>query len=517
MIMKYAYSSLYLSLLSLVFALVLMAPGALAYTDVGIDVHTRVNATCPCSTLTPDDINVFITNLGTSRETYELSLNLPDGGDWSGFISPAITLSPKEQGSAAAIYITPSCSVEAGTYNMSVVVRSGISDKEFVRGFEIDVLPCHQLSIELKEYEFCEGIESSSEITIKNNGISDEKLRVAASEDWITLSVSDIEIGKGEEETIEVIFSPPDDEAGMKNVTISVESLTSYARSEKTILANVRDCYATGISIDPVRLDVCPCKTGDFLLTINNTGLMDDTYVVMYEKQSREVDISAGETEEVEVSVDIPCDKEQGDYPVLITVDSYTPGKTEVILGVMPLNECYTVSLSSDNTSQTVAVGKAVTYTLTIKNNGEFKQVYELLMDAPDWVHLSESRAELEAGEEKEIYLYAAPSYYIQAGEYIAAASVVSEIEQAGIEFKVIVLSDFPFAAGVNESVTSTSENLSEANVTMKISIPTGELISAEGGAVEDDGSWTQIMLLTILALGVVIILILKNNKDNLT
>jgi len=492
----------YLCSAFLIFTLFSLSPSVFAYSDAGIEIQCRVNATCPCSTLTPDDINVLVTNLGTSRETYQLSLDLPAGGLWSGFIPPTITLSPEEQGSAGAIFITPSCGVEPGIYTLGVVANSTISDKSFSEEFEIEVLPCHWLEIEADEYELCQGIDSSFDIGITNDGISDEKIKVSASEEWVTFPVSMIEVEEGEKKTVEMLFSPPADEAGMKNVTISVESLTSYARREKTILTNIRECYSGAISIEPMRRDVCPCKTAGFSLKIGNTGLLEDTYVIMYNNQSSEISVGPGETGRVELSVDVPCDKEQGDYPVLITMDSRTPGKTSVTLGVLPMRDCYSVLLSTENSTKTVAVGKAVTYRFTITNNGKFSQVYELLIDAPGWVHLSDSRLELEPGGGGDVYLYAAPNYYTQAGNYSAAVSAVSEIEQAGLEFKVNVLSGFSF--DINETPEGI---LSASNITMNISIPTGGIIAGED---EKETSWTQIMMLTILALGVVIILILR-------
>ncbi len=516
----------YIQIAALVFALVLLSPSVLAYTDASIDIRSRVNATCPCSTLTGDDMNVVVKNLGTSRETYQLYLILPDDDLWSGFISPTITLSPEEEGSAGAVFITPSCTVEPGVYTVGVMVKSTVSDKAFVKEFDLRVLPCHWFVFETGEYDLCQGIDSLFEIGIENEGISDEKVELSASEDWVSFPVSTVEIEKDGEEMVNVLFSPPADEFGLKNVTIMARSLTSYATREKTITANVRECYSADIDIEPSALEVCPCKAARFVLEIRNMGLMEDMYQVTYSNKSSEVTLAPGDGEGVMVSVDIPCDAEGGDYPLEVSIDSHTPEMIEAIIGVKPYDECYAVSMSIDDRSKEVEVGKAVTFTMEIENTGEFEQVYELLVDAPGWVHLSDSQARLAPGEGKDIYLYAAPNYYIQAGSYSAAVSAMSETEQAGLELEIDVQSEFSIEPGeeANETPPAPEEVIvpeppappEEAgeigegeNITLNISIPTGAVVVGEA-ADEEDRPWTQIMLLTVLAIGVVFILILR-------
>lgn len=510
-------------------ALVLISPTALAYTDVGIDVQTRVSSTCPCTTLTGEDINVIIKNLGTSRETYQLSLALPDDETWSGFISPTITLSPDEEGSVGAFFLTPSCSVDPGTYSVGVMVNSTSSGKGYLKEFEVGVLTCHGIEIEAEEFKLCQGIESVLSINVSNTGMGDERIKLTASESWIGFPAKTIDIDKGEEIEVSVLFSPPGDESGKKIFTVTAESTTSYASAEETYTADVRVCYSSVASIEPERIVVCPCETAEFVLSIYNTGLMVDTFVVSFNDGSSEMTIWPGEKDELKVPIDIPCDMEEGEYTVVVSIESMTSGTAEAAIDVLSSSECYSVSLTTGNDMETVEVGKAVTYTITISNDGRFDQEYELLIDAPDWIHLSKKQVALGPGEGKDVYLYAAPNYYIAAGNYSAALSAMSETEQAGLEFKVNVNSDFSIEEAIPPDVEEPlTDNKTEAvvippdsdtgqedqvregdgNITMNISIPTGGLIA--GDAEEQDRPWNQIMLLTILAIGVVVILILR-------
>ena len=56
-------------------ALLVLSQPVLAYSDAGIDIQTSVNATCPCTTLTPEDVNVIVPD--AHRALHVAASNLP--------------------------------------------------------------------------------------------------------------------------------------------------------------------------------------------------------------------------------------------------------------------------------------------------------------------------------------------------------------------------------------------------------------------------------------------------------
>lgn len=78
--------------LAFMIASLLVMSTADAYSGLSIEISPGQNLICPSYTLTSDDIGIVIKNLGDSRETYRLSLELPKEGDWSGFITPTVTI-----------------------------------------------------------------------------------------------------------------------------------------------------------------------------------------------------------------------------------------------------------------------------------------------------------------------------------------------------------------------------------------------------------------------------------------
>jgi hypothetical protein len=280
--------------------------------------------------------------------------------------------------------------------------------------------------------------------------------------------------------------------------------------NEAVIKANVRKCFSSGVSIEPERQEVCPCNTANFKLFVNNTGIVKDEFEIKYQNISSKVVLAPGESDVTEISIEIPCDKEWGEYPVSISVDSMVSGESEAVIVVTPIQECYSVSLSTDDDTRDVDVGKAVTYDIIIRNNGKFERTFDVVLEAPEWIHISDTQLDLLAGEKSDIYLYVAPSYFTYAGKYTASVKAMSDIEQDGLEINVEVISGISVPENGTGKFNYSGEGADdrEGIITMNMSIPiTGATIA---GGDESEKPWPQILLVAFLAVGVVIILVMR-------
>ncbi len=464
-----------------------------AYPEAGIAVIQEVDSVCPCSTLSSEDVSLMVTNLDDKEATYNLALNLPDDKKWSGFIVPEVTLSGGES-MTVPIFVTPSCSVSPGDYSIGVLASSDVSGKITEDEFQIEVSKCRWVGIEADDYEVCQGKESSFEVMLVNDGKENERVKLTTNAEWAVFPVDVFDVESGEETTAELVLSPPSDLEGTGDLTIMLESEISYFADEETVEVDVLKCYGTELSVVPDVDDVCPCKTAEFMLQVNNTGLYTDNYTIDYGGLIEKIGIAEGESAEVLLSIDVPCDREAGDYPLDIAIDSEDPNapvESSVIVEVYPLDECYAVAVISDGMPETLNVGESVAYIVAIGNAGKFAQTYDIVLDAPEWVYLSDEELTLEPGYGEEIYVYVAPPYGADSGNYSVGLSVNSDNEQGRIGFEVTVVSDF-------------DEGADEGSITMNISIPTGEVTEA------GDRPWSQIIMITILAIGVVFVLILR-------
>ncbi len=503
--MKYAFIAF------LIAALMAATPAAaLVEADVQVDVHS--NTLCPCSTLTTEDFEVFVKNMDSRTQEYRLELILPDDELWSGFIVPNVTLSANDVQIAAA-FVTSSCWVKPGVYTVGVKVISPVSGESSVKNFDVEVLKCRWVEVTADEYELCQEEESTVELTFVNDGDRDEKIKLSTSEAWAVFPDDSLEIARGEEKTVELVFTPSDDIEGEQTVTLNLDSEISYMRNKEKLSATVRDCYGTELSVEPSRQNVCPCQTADFTLEVKNAGLLEDQYTIRYGDESSEMSIVRNGTGKVSLAIDVPCDKEEGDYPLEIEIDSNDPVSSTVIVGVLSAFECYNVYLYSEDAVNVrpVEIGESETYEIVAVNKGKFTQSYELVLDAPYWIHMSDYGTELAPGNEKFFYVYAAPEYAVEAGSYPVYVAAVGENEKASIEFEVVVVSNFTITEEDEEAVAEEAAETEEPSDALgeemeaDISLPTGQVIG-EG----EDRPWSQIVMISILAIAVVFVLVLR-------
>lgn len=478
----------------LAFFLVSAAVSA-AYPEAELGIETDFDSVCPCSTITSDDLSVTIKNMGDEEAMYSLSLSLPEGGSWSGFIIPEVTLAGGQE-STVPVFVTPSCFVKPGKYAVSVSAHSEVSGKTSSAETEIEIGKCRWVEIEADSYEVCQGKESSFVVKLENQGADDERIKLSTNVEWAKFPSGVFEIESGKTADAALVMQPPKDLEGLGEIVISAVSESSYARNELTVDAEVLRCYAGEFEVSPDMVEVCPCKSADFGLVISNTGLYDDNYTVSYGEVSETVGIKSGAEAALKISAGMPCETDDGEYPLDITISSaspYSPLEYSGTISVFPFDECYSVAvLSEDETPATISVGESQTYKITVGNKGKFAQAYDISATGPEWVHLSEEKVELQPGYGAEIYMYAAPGYAVEPGNYTVTVSSSSAEsgERSSVAFAMAVVSDF----GPSNA----------SNINMNISIPTGQAAGGSGDV------WPQIAMISVLAIGVVFILILR-------
>lgn len=470
---------------------------AVASAETLVDVNVISDSVCPCSTMTLNDFEITVENTGDAEETYALELLLPDD-DWSGFIVPEVTV-PAGGEKPASAFITPSCSVVPGTYVIGVSAVEKSTGTETIENFNIEIGKCRWVEITAGEYEACQEKATAFELRFFNAGENDEKISIASDTEWITFSETTFDISAGETEAVDVLATPPSDIEGTVDIEVSLESEISYAKNKAVFTVDVRKCYGTEFTVDPLRADLCPCETAKFTLNIRNSGLMEDQYTVRYGDQEDRIILESHAEGIVTLLIDVPCDKEAGDYHVPIEIDSNDPLVSSLTVGVYDSGYCYATTFDSEETEISLDVGQSYTFAVSLANKGRFNQLLELSLEGPEWAHLSDSAVPIKSGDTETLYLYVAPEYETAAGEYPVTLSTSAGTVESSIEFLITVNTDFVTGEGINAS--------GEPEMEADIGIPTGEVTGMDVAA---DKPWSQIMMISVLAIGVVFILILR-------
>lgn len=476
---------------------VLAASTAAAETLINVDVTSE--SVCPCSTMTVNDFEIFIENTGDAAETYSLGMELPEDELWSRFIFPEpLTVAAGEKRPVPS-FITPSCWVTPGRYVIRVSAVAQSTGKETVKNFLVEVGKCRWIDITAGDYEACQDKATAFEVEFTNEGGSDEEFVISIDREWITLSEETLMIKVGEKKSVDVLVKPPSDVEGEVEVVLDIESLVSYVKNTETFTIDVKKCYGTDFDVEPLRADICPCKTAEFKLSIRNSGLVEDQFTVKYGDHEDRLVLAPDAEGLVSLVIEVPCDKMAGDYPVPIEIESNSPLKSSVTVGVLPSEYCYSVSLTSDGTGQEVEVGQSATFAVSIFNEGLFEQAYMLSVEGPEWAYLTENNIMLEPEAENTFYVYMAPGFETREGLYEIMLTASAGNEESSMTFNISVVTEF---AGEPETENDTAEPEAE------IGIPTGEVTGVD--SPDKDRSWSQIIMITILAIGVVFILILR-------
>jgi uncharacterized membrane protein len=366
------------ALLLLVFCVFLATP-VNAYYGASLEVYAGSAQFCPCDIVSSEEISVKITNYGSESDTYHMSLELPE--DWSGFILPQVTLASGETAVVDPVWITPTCGTRPGKYTATVVARSGASGKEYTEDLEIEILACFDVTISSEGYlETCENEALTTDVEITNLGKIDETYLLSASPDWAVLSDDSVTVDAGESETVSLSLKPPAELSGIQNVTIHVESDTSYAEADRVIRVSVEPCYKFDTSLSPSTDTVCIGSSADYQLNIDNLGTKADTYMIVtpswMEAEVDVVTIGSNERESVRITVTPPT-RGESEVAVAVSSDNHPTAVIDAVSMISAV-DCRSVDVDVSPVSKNICRGDTTDFVIRVENTGTVLTAYEI-------------------------------------------------------------------------------------------------------------------------------------------
>ncbi len=437
-----------------------MLPGASA-ASMDMDVYPLSTSVCPCTTIS--EMRVFISNLGTVSDTYELSLVLPEG--WGkGFIGTyqggnMLTLGALETSKEGdiTVYITPPCDAEAGTKTAKVVAVNKRTNEVLEKTFMIDILKCRGVSIQASNIDMCEDMPESYTFSIENEGKASESFDVAVSAEWGELTRQTVALEPNEAKDISVLLDVPSEYKGVQKMDIGIVSQTSYAETKKNVQLNIRDCYKfTAYPTDAVK-SACIGDEARFVFVVENIGLKEDSYTVST-SDNVNIDKTAFTVapQSQESVVVTTSSYEAGTSKFSIDVASETePESKQTLRGKLNAKECKSVAVvpaEGAEAAQEVCYGGIARFEITVKNTGTVFAIYELSADAGI---LSDESVALESGESKTITLTVDTQAVMDIGE-TKSIKVMAASESIKSEFNLEVTAKNCYGASLE--ITSDDE-----------------------------------------------------------
>ena len=355
--------------------------------------------TCPTITseerpLDANDIEIFVTNLDSRSDTFDLKLELPPG--WSGFPTNfgqlngwIPTLATGETGKFQILWITVP-DVEPGIYTVKANVKSGLTNRIVTKEFRIEVLACHAVAINLVSEGSLETCSETPEaavynMEIKNNGKAEETFDLSAvsgraAVTWADFSSDAVTLGPGETAQVDLTLDPPTDTLGMQNIRINAVSQSSYARDSQDISLNLLNCYDYEASLQPQIATTCLGKPAEYSITITNTGEKEDTYTFssapFVDFSEEEIILSTGETKTVNIIA--TADKEgTTEFDITVTPQNDLSNAQKTTVG-LEARDCRGVAVVTSTASLNVCRGDEATASIIIKNTGTLEDTFEL-------------------------------------------------------------------------------------------------------------------------------------------
>ncbi len=449
-----------LSLLAILLLFTAVTWGAAA--EPSVDLREFSNQACPTGSA---KYAVDIANPGTAADTYTVEVN----EEWSTVAPSSLEIAGGDT-DTAYIWLQPPADMRPGTYSFTVDITSSETGETQTVSGTLQVLSCRAvtLSVDDPDQTVCRGDTATYNVQVRNTGEAEETYELAASAG--SLSHTEVTLAPGESSTVEL--TAYSDQEASETITVSAESTTSYAADSTEVAFTAEQCRDMELFVSPSEEVICEDETGEFDITLQNTGNIEDTYSLTTNVDGASVpDVTlepgASETFKVEIAESM-----EGIHTVVARATSQSFSQlTRSESADLVVENCYDVGITTlGNHSIRIDQQDRQLMAFELENTGTRGNSYDLSFTGPEWTDLRPTETGLAPGERAMVYLYAAPDFFAEEGTYETTLRVT---DASGLVDRVI---DLTITVGDEEIVAETN---GEDEVDPGI---TGRLISQASG-----------------------------------
>jgi uncharacterized membrane protein len=392
---------------SLAIALVFAFLNGAAYAqNFEFQVSPSAVSACPCSSITPQNVQISVHNLYQYPDTYSFTIDAPAG--ISAQIQQSLVVNQGDTRKLDLFLINVGCSVLPGEYTVVIKAKSGSTGEMQTKTLSLEVLNCYetQMSIDSRYRDMCieENASSIFYVTVQNNGKYSDTYDLSSSVSWAAFSDTPLTIDSGKSKTVALALTPPQGTTGIQVVNVYVKSQKFYPSDMETVQLNIQDCYSMSASMQPSELSICLGEIASQKLTISNTGLRADSYSVLVPNWVAAgnplVTVDSKKSSEVTLTLQ-PGQKGKTYFNVTI-VSAKDPNEKEVIPAAVDVRECRGVAVIMTPSSSYVCQGVETGFSVIVKNLGTIQDTFNLTATSGI---LDSNKVVLEPKETKELRL----------------------------------------------------------------------------------------------------------------
>lgn len=398
--------------------------------------------------LCPRDTGLFVDVL-KNNEALVKSYNVVLSGaasSWATVAPGNFILAPGDE-ETVYTYVTPSQSASKGNYDLKLELVSGEEKKSIKH--TVNVKNCFGvgLSSDSLEQSACPGDSLVYNFRLINLGEFSDTFSLNVDNDGVRLSEKTITLGKGESKDVKAFLTSPSD---AKEYKFSVTGTSETSKSGKSIdfLLNVNPCYSFNLNLKNGNdYSICEHSVLTVPVTVSNEGTVSNDYnlevveaPVWVRLNTKDLVVGSKETRTFLLAF-APDYGVHGNHSVKVEV-SPEKGDLKAVANLnVEVRQCHSVSVDIELNEDVVCKGVESKYNVNVVNNGEVAKNYNLVLDAPSWVSLSENLiTNLGAGESFDLELKANPTEDTDLEKYSVNLNVVSTDESSASSQDSIVL-----------------------------------------------------------------------------
>lgn len=423
--------------LSLIFLVAVLSASVKA--DFTITTNLQTNTVCPSSTIVVEDVVS-----GTSG-AYSVTI----GGTAANFattVPQGFWLDPENK-QVIYSYLTPSSKITPGNYILEVTVASGGIVKTVKHNIIVENCHFTTISVEPKTQSACACDKKSLALKITNSGKFLENYDISVegpASSWTTLSAKSISLAPNASTIVTAYVTSPCNAKGDYDINFVVKAKSEYSEANAKATVNIIQCYDYSISSEKTFYSICEADKLTVPVKIKNLGTQNNTYKInLYAPNWTNADLNqmtlgAGKEGTFNL-ISQPPYKTQGNFTANIEVLSQYGQVLKKHSISYDVGKCFNVLLTIESAKDKMCNSLSNTYSVVVKNTGKFTNTYDLSIDGPEWVTISERRITLNASKEKSLTLDVHPSSKTPAAAYTIKVKATDAVSKASSEAQLVI------------------------------------------------------------------------------
>ena len=265
--------------------------------------------------------------------------------------------------------------------------------------------------------------EVSYTINITNDGNGEDDITLSlhgGNATWGTLAESSFTLAAGESDETTLRVTAPDGTLAQNGYSITVRATSedTTTKANRAVFLNVQQVYEVSVSVsgDSTK-NGDPGASVSYTITVKNKGNGDDTVNLALEGENsdwgsivEDVDLEAGESTSVNLSVNIDEEANFGDYTIIVngSSDEASSDVYDTTIVTVTVNKEYQVDLLINEAQKSGDAASSVVYDIIVKNKGTGEDTIRLSVD--EWpmgwtANFNETEIDIGAGKDAPVNL----------------------------------------------------------------------------------------------------------------